>query len=310
MKFHQLRDFVAVSELGGVHAAARKLGISQPAVSKSIRQLEAELGMDLFQRSGKGSVLNASGRAFLARAQLAVRELQRGRDDLALLNGQAASGGVSFSVFGSPALVLVPGALATFRRRFPKVEVRICEGNGDTARAGLNDGSLDFSLLPLPFPDPGSDFHIEPLLRNYRVVAARVGHPLGQAASLADLTASEWVTTGAVGTREEEFEAPFTQRGLPVPEAPTRCESLIALLALVAGSDLITFLPSHWVTAPATRGVLQRIPVPESIDGPTLGLVRRKELPLTTLAEVMSDAIGREVFHLSRDVSPNARDAA
>lgn len=305
MKFHHLRDFVAVSEHGGIHAAARKLGISQPAISKSIRQLEAELGMPLFDRRGQGAVLNAFGRAFLARAQLAVHELQRGKDDLALMHGQVCAGSVAFSVFGSPALVVVPGALAYFRRRFPELEVKIVEGNSETARAGLIDGSLDFALLPLPFDDPGGDFAVETLALNDRVVAARVGHPLADSGSLEDLVGAEWVTTGAYGTKAEEFERPFIQNGLSVPRAPTRCESLIALLALLTESDLLAFLPRQWVEAPSTRAVLMHIPVREPIEGPPLGLVQRKGLPLTTVAEAMSSALAREVFYYSnRNAKP------
>ncbi len=297
MKFHQLRDFVTVSDMGSIHAAARKLGITQPAISKSIRQLEAELGTPLFDRSGKGAVVNAFGKAFLARAQLAVHELQRGRDELALMNGHDDNGTVAFSVFGSPALVLVPGALAYFRQRFPRIHVRIVEGSGAAARAGLNDGSLDFSLLPLPFDDPGGDFAVEHLLDNHRVVVARKGHPSAGALSLAELTSAEWITTGAMDSREIEFEAPFRRYGLEVPKAFTRCESLIALLALLADSDLITFLPPQWVETPATGAVLCRIHVRESVTGPSLGLVRRKGLPLTTLSECMGAALAREVQH-------------
>ncbi len=308
MKFHQLRDFVAVSEMGSIHAAARKLGITQPAISKSIRLLEAELGMSLFDRSGKGAVVNAFGRAFLARAQLAVHELQRGKDELALMNGQDDNGTVAFSVFGSPALVLVPGALAYFRQRFPRVHVRIVEGSGVAARAGLNNGSLDFSLLPLPFEDPGGDFAVEHLLDNHRVVVARKGHPLAGASSLAELTDAEWITTGAMdsldslGSLETEFEAPFKRYGLAVPKTFTRCESLIALLALLSDSDLITFLPPQWVETPATGAVLCRIHVREFVAGPSLGLVRRKGLPLTTVSECMGAALAREVQHYTRSV--------
>lgn len=289
-----------VSEMGSVHAAARKLGITQPAVSKSIRQLEAELGMPLFDRSSKGALLNAFGEAFLARAQLAVHELQRGRDELALMNGREDSGTVAFSVFGSPALVLVPGALAYFRQRYPRAQVRIVEGSGSAARSGLNDGSLDFSLLPLPFDDPGGDFTVEHLIDNHRVVVARRGHPLAHATSLAELVDAQWITTGAMDSREVEFEAPFRRYGFPVPQSFIRCESLIALLALLAGSDLITFLPPQWVETPATGTVLGSIRVRESITGPSLGLVRRKGLPLTTISEFMGLAIAREVEHYAR----------
>ena len=76
MKLHNLRDFIAVARTGGVRAAARELGLSQPALSKSIRQLEQELGMPLFDRTARGATLNSFGRSFLIRAQQRMRQVE------------------------------------------------------------------------------------------------------------------------------------------------------------------------------------------------------------------------------------------
>ena len=77
MRLSQIRDFVTVVESGGIRAAARKLGVSQPAITRSVRGLEAELHTRLLQRTPTGVVLTEPGRAFLARARAAQAELRK-----------------------------------------------------------------------------------------------------------------------------------------------------------------------------------------------------------------------------------------
>src|SRR5258706_6503307 len=81
MRLKQIRDFVAVVESGGIRAAARKLGVSQPAITKSVRSLEGELHTRFLQRSSKGIVPTPSGRAFFARARVAHAELLKAEEE-------------------------------------------------------------------------------------------------------------------------------------------------------------------------------------------------------------------------------------
>src|SRR3981081_3300518 len=97
MRLSQIRDFVAVVESGGIRAAARKLGVSQPAITRSVQGLEAELHARLLQRTPTGVVLPEPGRAFLARARAAQAELRKAEEEVDRLDQRAGSVGLGVS---------------------------------------------------------------------------------------------------------------------------------------------------------------------------------------------------------------------
>ena len=138
MRLTQIRDFVAVVECGGIRAAARKLGVSQPTITKSVRSLEAELRVQLLGRNARGIVPTASGRAFFSRARVAHSELRKAEEEAAEVGGSSA-GAVAFGVGPTFAALVVPQAVALFRRQFPRARVRIVEGSRET---------IDLKTLP------------------------------------------------------------------------------------------------------------------------------------------------------------------
>ena len=273
MKLHHLRDFAAVARSGGLRSAARALGLTQPALSKSIRQLEAELGTPLFERTTRGSQLNEYGSALLARAERVEHELTRARDELAQMRGSTA-GRVAFAASGTPSLLFLPQALRTFRRRFPDADVRIVEGTVALLHPSLADGTLDFVIGPMPWTPIGPEFAVETLFHASRDVIARRGHPLAKARSLAELVDAEWILTAASDRRNE-------------PERP--------------------FLPQQFSESPIVSQVLARIAVREPIPGPPICLIRRRGLPLTPAADALAGALTREAELYA---APLARTAA
>lgn len=302
MKFHNLRDFVTVGRMGGIRAAARELNLTQPALSRSIRQLEDELGVPLFERTSKGAALNAFGQAFLARAEAATQELARGREELLQMRGDMG-GTVSVAVSSVASLMFLPAVLAAFRKQFSQAQIRIIDGTYPIIQRGLRDGSLDFAVGPLPPQPVGEDFVVEELFANHRCVVGRIDHPLGGARRLKDLGSADWVITGAIGPRGEEFREIFIRYGLPVPSTAIRCESLIALLALLSGTDSLTFLPRQWVESPLMKPLLSRIDIAETVPGPSTCLVRRDGLPLTPVADALANAFRREAAYYMPSLS-------
>lgn len=303
MKLHQVRDFIAVVRAGSIRQAARDLNMSQPALTKSIRALEKDLGTPLFERTATGAFPNEFGRLFMRHAELASNELNRGREQLNhLLTGRG--GEVAIAVSGTPSMLFVPRALQAFHARYPDARVRIVEGLVPLALPGLRDGSLDFALLPEPIQPLGQEFSVTPVYRGKRTVVGRKGHPLSKARSLSGLLGARWLVTGASGSLYVEFEEPFRALGLAPPAAKVQCESLIALVCLLANSDLLAILPVQWAQAPLTAKVLEAIPIQESLDAPAICMIKRAALPSTPLAEVLADALLREAQHLQNEKRP------
>ena len=163
MRFTQIRDFLAVVDAGSLHAAARRLGISQPAMTKSVRGLEAELSVQLLQRTTRGIVLTPSGRMFLARARVVQSELDKARDELAESERQ---GSVAIGVGPLAATAVVPEALTLFRKRFPNASVHIMEAVGRVLTDLLRDEVLDLGVARKPDVKLSRALALRPLYHN------------------------------------------------------------------------------------------------------------------------------------------------
>src|SRR5258706_3948644 len=155
MKLHQIRDLLAVAEKGSLRGAARHLGLAQPSISRSIRELERELGVPLLERRPRGTVLTPAGQRFAARASAAASELRRAREEIAQLHGDA-EGSVAAGLSSVPLLALLPGAIGPFKKRYPKVELRILEGAYPAIESRLKDGTIDFYAGVSPEAPPAA----------------------------------------------------------------------------------------------------------------------------------------------------------
>jgi len=145
MRLNQIRHFVAVVEAGSLRSAAAKVGVSQPAMSKSIRQLEQELHVQLLQRNARGAALTLAGKTFLARARVIQSELRKADDDLQELRG-GERGTVGFGVAPVAGMLIVPEALQHFRRSQPAADVRVVEGASGALILLVRDETLDFCI--------------------------------------------------------------------------------------------------------------------------------------------------------------------
>jgi LysR family transcriptional regulator, regulator of abg operon len=135
MKLHHFRDLVAISEHGSIRAAARHLGTAQPTLTRSLSELERELGAPLFERRSRGMVATALGQAFSRRATAILNDVRRAHEEFEQLRGNAV-GLVAIGLSIAAHLWLLPKALKPFRR-YPKVRLHIIEGFYPTLELGL-----------------------------------------------------------------------------------------------------------------------------------------------------------------------------
>lgn len=280
MRLRQLQEFVAVAESGSVRAAARHLGVTQPALSKSIRQLELEVDAPLFVRSAVGVTPTPFGNAFLPRARLVMAELQRIGEDLRALRG--ADGGVlRLAVAPSACATLVPRALRELRRQRPAAEVLIVDGLFPSGVSLLRSGSIDLFVGPLHPGEEGRDLHVERLCTNPISVACRPGHPLAAVTSLEALAGADWIFGGPLGLRGNYLVDFFRQRGLPAPRSSVQAESFLALLAIVSESDLLSIMPSRMLEQGPFRSMLRALPLQERLELPPISAISSAASPPT-----------------------------
>ncbi len=294
MKLNQLRDIVAVAERGSLRAAARHLDLAQPALTRSVRDLERELGAPLFERRARGMVLTPMGAAFVRRANAVLSEVRRAREEVEQLHG-GTRGEVVAGLSMVALTALLPKALSLFRARYPNVQLHLIEGWYTTLENALRDGSMDFYVGPEPVQAPPGDLVQELLFENVRIVLGRKGHPLGGARSLSQLVDAEWATTSVTFKAEEEFSELFSRFEVPPPKIALRSQSALTLMSSLAASDLLAMVPIQWIQSPWVGDQLERIPIRESLRAPSIVTIRRAGLPLTPAAEYLLDLMRRNV---------------
>ena len=297
MKLHQLRDLAAIAEHGSLRAAARHLGIAQPTLTRSLSELERELGAPLFERRSKGMAATALGRAFIRRSVAILNDVRHAKEEFEQLRGNA-TGSVTIGLSIVAHLQLFTKTLQPFRRAFPRVRLHVLEAFYPSLELGLQDGSVDFYIGPNPDLNPPPGLHKEILLPGHRSVLARANHPLAHARSLKDLVDAEWITTSITSKAENELGDLFKRYGLPPPILALQCQSALTLLTSLAHSDLLAMAPSQWTQSSFANHILTTIRVREEITAPSIVLVKRSDVPLSPAAEHLLDLLKRAAGHI------------
>jgi LysR family transcriptional regulator, regulator of abg operon len=232
MKLNQLRN---VRERGSLRGAARALGLAQPALTRSVNELEHELGVPLFERRRRGMTLTPAGEAFVRRANAILDDVRRAREEAQQMAGSTQGTlvvGLSFAAH----VAFLPHSLRRFRKRYPDMFLRFIEGFFPTLEGGLKDGSVDFYAGPRPEGAIPEGLIVERLFNHDLSIVCRSGHPLAQllrsktAVSLADLAGSEWVTAGITHLADDELGAIFEKNNLPPRKIVVQTRSALSLL--------------------------------------------------------------------------------
>lgn len=294
MKLHQLQALVGAVEHGSIRAAARAMHLTQAALTKSLRQLEDDAGVPLLVRGSRGVLLNEAGQRLHARAQLVTRQIALARDDLRQTLGQE-DGEVRAALTPYLMLTVLGETFHWFRKRYPRVELRLMEGLLTRVLPALRDGSLDFAILATSGEVSTQEFAVTQLQVNPQVLAVREGHPLLKRCNAAQLAALEWVLPGPMAVGMDPATANmFAQAGMAAPAQITRCDALAAM-ALVRQSDAVTIMPTPLLGRPESHGL---VTLPQTVLHPppvAVLQVSRPEVPLTPaaayFARCLNDAI-------------------
>lgn len=297
MRLQQIRHFLATLDAGTLRGAAARQGVTQPAITKSLRQLEDELGMRLLLRTQRGVVLTPAGRKFRERARVIEAELRRLGEELAAERGEG-EGAVAFGI-GPQTSLLVAESLQAFRKQFPYARVRVMEGVAPSLLGLVRDETLDFCVSMAPAARLDGALTFKPLMLPALVVAGRKGHPLRRATSLQELSGCEWVMYFPLGVGAM-LEKAFATAGAALPRAIVHCESYAVALDLLAKTDTLGLLFPQVLEDPFMGGRLQQIPVRQPVPSPLTGLYARADAPMAPAAAAMAQAITATARRIAR----------
>lgn len=176
LRLRHVRCFLEIARTESVSQAAERLHITQPAVSRTLKELEEMLGTSLFERVGRGLRLNQAGRIFQAHAAASMVELMRGHDRLSKGGGGPVR--LSIGVLPTAATELVPRAALAFREQVPRARVHILTGPNWLLFNQLRDGSLDLVVGRMPETEVTAGIIFEQLYVEDVVLVSRPGHPI------------------------------------------------------------------------------------------------------------------------------------
>ncbi len=276
MELRHLRYFAVVAEELNVRRAARRLHVSQPPLSRQIRDLEAELGTRLFDRTNKRLALTPAGECFLKETRQILAHAQRAAQ-LALAAGRGEAGQLIVAFLAPIGGLFLPPVIRAFRERFPLVDLTVSDMSPQEQIAALLDRRIDLGFIGLPVIEVNPDLMFEPMRQVPLVVALPPGHRLAKRRRLVlqDLAGEPFVlfersSSAAVLDwilslcREAGFEA-------QVAKFAARPQSILELVAAGIGVSLVPSLFQRFPSDVVFR------PLPPTIPKLHLSLAWRRD---------------------------------
>jgi len=289
LRMRHLRLLELVAREGSLGGAARMLGVSQPACTLLLRELEAVFGARLVERSPRGGRLTVAGVRALERLAIALASVTQAIDaarapalEPLLRVGCIQVAGVAF----------LPAALAHLERTGAPIRLAIREGRTlDLVRmlvAGELDCTIGWMDESVMGAAPIAELAMTPLWQGHMQVVAAAGHPLARrrAIAVADLTRWRWISPAPESRTHAAYLRLFATAGLAPPPVAIECPALHTMLHMVAATRHLAIAPDSAVQAYARRGMVARL------KGPALDLgynkvslaTRRDSVSLPTLA--------------------------
>jgi DNA-binding transcriptional LysR family regulator len=294
MELRHLRYFVVVAEEENVTRASSRLHIAQPALSRQIRDLEDELGVQLLERSAKSIRLTEAGRTFLTEARAVLQ-----RADEAVKAVQAVDGGVQGELHAgyAPSLTvqILPRTLRLFQAEFPRVRVILHDLSSGEMLSGLRDGKLHVALMVHPGDDNLRGLHFEELARYPVCVAVAPNHPLANARN------AKWTRLASEGiiaySRAEypEYHDELENLAKLIGAKPRIVEehdSVTSIIAAVEAGRGVALVASCIACLAGPRlKILPLIPASSPI---IVGAIRRKDTQSATVQKFIAAAAAKE----------------
>ncbi|KQY36070.1 pca operon transcription factor PcaQ [Rhizobium sp. Root483D2] len=295
VKFRHLQTFVEVARQKSVMKAADLLHVSQPAVTKTIRELEEVLGVSVFERDGRGIKITRYGEAFLRHAGAALTALRQGLDSVS----QERSGDgppVRIGALPTVSTRIIPQAMANFLKEETGSRIKIVTGENAVLLEQLRVGDLDLVVGRLAAPEQMKGFSFEHLYSEQVVFAVRSGHPLLLAQQ--PVFDNLGVYPVLMPTRASIIR-PFVERFLitnGIASLPNQIETVSDSFgrAFVRASDAIWIISAGVVAGDIEDGVLAALPIDTSETKGPVGLTMRANaipsMPLAILMQTIREA--------------------
>jgi len=291
LTIRQLRALAAVASGGSVTAASVRLGLTQPAVTLQLRNLQDFAGLPLVQRTGDGMLLTVAGQEVLVLAERIEAAIAACQDSLDMMAGRTG-GSISIGAV-STAKYFVPYAIAAFSKLHPKIDIKLTIGNREEIREAMRGYDLDVAIMGRP--PPGIDFEVHLIGENPHVIVAPKSHWLANDYGLAavDLTYETFLTREPGSGTRTLMESLFEVTELRPNIGMEMSSNETIKQAVMAGLG-IAFLSAHTAATEIADGRLVILDVAGLPVVRQWLVVRRRDKVLLPPAQAMLDFLRTE----------------
>ncbi|WP_431096764.1 LysR family transcriptional regulator [Polaromonas aquatica] len=294
LRMRQVALILAVGEHGTLRKASAELGMTQPAATKMIQELESALGQRLFERVGRGQKLTPAGTSVLRYFRGMRGSVESMTRELAELQ-LGSSGRVSVGSIMAPSPNLLTHAIITLKKTYPLLSVDVMLDTSDRLFELLREGVLDVAIGRIR-DEHRADYTFTPLENEALAVVAGVHHPLGQkkVVKFASLLDYPWILQPKGSPMREVLEQEFRMLQAPTPKGLIETASILTTTNLIAETDMVGVMPQSIADNYARHGLLKVLPCLIQHKMEAFGSIIRKDRPLSDAARFFLAALHRK----------------
>ena len=289
IKVQHIEMLLAIDRAGSIRAASKLLGKTQPAVTKALRQAEAELGVAIFKRAASGVVLTEEGKVVLARARVVQSELRKMQEDVDQRRG-LGTGRVNVIVSPLAANRVVGATIKMFKRKYPEVLVQINSGHEPMAFGPVREGQVDVVIGPEPRASDTAGLSVQFLVETDITVITGQNSRWKDATTLEELAQGEWLMIGT-RARLPILQRHFLSRGITPPDPKITSESIISVLSMLQDSDLLCTFPQLLIDNTSARWRIRTIDLTESLASARIAITTSADRPPTPAVQYFCDCV-------------------
>lgn len=298
-----LAQLSVIAEAGSFQLAADRLGLTQPALSRNMRTLEARLGTSIFRRDGRRSIPNEVGRR-LVQSGIAIRIAE---ESASIVADQVSKGATGELRIGAPPILagrFLTGSLATFMAENPNCSVELRTGLLHELKSMLERGQIDLVFGPKSLADPNHGLEFESIMEDRLGLLCRKDHILAGRTSIltSDLEAQPWLMPPRGSQLRQQAELAMIAAGVSSIQIKCETDNIRSALELIEQSDMITPMPIRGID-PYLRDRLNFLEFDHPQFLRPVGAIRRRNLPVNRVEEVFLAKVKSE--HQSKSIRPN-----
>jgi DNA-binding transcriptional LysR family regulator len=288
LKTRQLLLLIALDDYRNIHRAADELHMTQPAASKQIKDLEEMLDVRLFERLPRGMEPTIYGETMIRHARMALTSLALAHDDLVALKA-GLSGQVEVGVIMSPAMALLPRAIARIKEQAPQLRIGVHLEPSNVLLDKLQRGTLDFMIGRILEKEDSSGLVYEELTEEPACAVVRPGHPLLQRKSLAldDIAGLPWILPPPGSILRHRFDMMFRRAGLQPPSNVVDTTALLLITALLQQTESLHVMPLEVAQYYASLNVMRILPIDLPCTMDAFGIIRQQDHLLSPGADLL-----------------------